>query len=1425
MKPENSAFLFEVSWEVCNKVGGIHEVVASKALQAVEDYGDNYYLLGPDTRNNAGFVETDEPCWDSLRHAMLAKDLRCRFGRWDIPANPKVILVDFSKRYNSNQLLHELWERFGVDSLSGGFDYIEPVTFSYACGEAIVAAYNAICAPLQGNAISQFHEWMCGAGLLAVKKLAPEIGTVFTTHATMLGRAMAGAGVDIYKQMRNISPAQEASAYNITAKYSMESVSAREADIFTTVSHITADEATLFLGRMPDVITTNGLDMRLIPDFSTDREIAATNRAKLLEPVKRLLRHDLPENTRIMAISGRYEFHNKGVDIFLDALAAARQAMQESNTHILALLLVMGGHTGINVGAVSGDPSIVADQNDPTAGFLTSHHVYDAPHDPILNACKRLGLTNRPDCNVQIVFVPCALEGNDGFFNMPYFDILSGCDLGVFPSWYEPWGYTPHESAAYGVPTVTTDLSGFGIWAREMEPAGSRGVTILPRRMTNYAETVTALRDVLLDFATLKTTDLNGVRRDARELAEKAAWPDFFENYRNAYKLALEKSTQRGAMLTGARKRESLSRVLAAKSSTTPYLRTLTAVAELPPSLSRLRELAYNMWWCWHPDAMALFEDLNPLAWHEQDSNPVLMVEEADPAVLEELSRNTPFLTRYHKVMEQFDAYMQEPWHPIPNSPINSNSPVAYFSTEFGLHESLPLYSGGLGVLSGDHLKSASDLNIPLIGVGLLYKNGYFRQRLDKNNRQVAVFPENNFDTLPLTRVLDDQKKPLEISLELPSRTLYAQIWLCQVGRTPLYLMDTDISKNTDDDRRITARLYESDRDLRLRQEILLGMGGVRMVRKLGYLPAVFHMNEGHSAFLALERIRLAMVEDDLSFVEAAELIRGSTVFTTHTPVDAGNERFSVELIERYFPSYAQSIGMEMQAFLRFGRIDEADSRNFDMTTLALRLATRANAVSWLHGYVARRMWRNIWKGIAVSEVPIGYVTNGIHTASYVGPLFRPMLERYVAPNWLDLPANAAEWKNVDAIPAGEYWQARLAQKTTLLSYIREHYEDSSHHISIERSAKRQALLNLSPNALLIGFARRFAPYKRATMLFADPDRLARILNTPGRPVILVFSGKSHPADEKGIDLIQEVVNYSHDPRFAGKIFFIEDYSLAVSRVLVQGADVWLNTPRRPYEASGTSGEKVPVNGGINLSISDGWWVEGYSQDANKPNGWTIGPVITNGNLVSDQNDYADAESLYALLEEQVIPLYYERGADALPHRWIQMSKNSLKSLTAEYSTGRMVNDYCQEVYAPAARRGLELKKDRQALTRRLSAWRKNVASRFTAVHLEEIRIQGVDGSTLVCGQPLTVYMRLTHGDFAPEELQAQLVIGHTDGIDFVDAPDIIKLTPRQGPDNTLIYSGTYVATRNGRYAYGIRVLPITQGVDNALNNNLVLWG
>ncbi|MGI6075629.1 MAG: alpha-glucan family phosphorylase [Pyramidobacter sp.] len=1409
------AALFEVSWEVCNKVGGIYTVVSTKAEEAARHFGENYFLLGPLRKKNPGFEEClpgspDDLTWQNFRRAASVHRLKCRFGRWLIPGRPKVILIDWEGRYNQNQLLYDLWQNYGVDSLTGGWDYVEPVMFSSACGEAI-AAFSKVLAGDGDSPLctaAHFHEWMCGAGLLALKRIDPSIATTFTTHATVLGRAMAGSGRDIYAEMDQINPAEEARRYNVAAKCSMESAAAREADCFTTVSAITADEAAAFLGRRPDLVTPNGLSLSAIPDYSENRSEPQKNRKKILAAAERLLRRHLPDSTRILLISGRYEFHNKGIDLFLDALAQLNRSRGADRPPILALLAVMNGHRGIDAEALSDN----SPSEEQKGGRLTAHQIYDGANDAILSACRRLGLDNRRENSVQVILDPAELDGSDGLFNLDYISVLCACDGGVFPSWYEPWGYTPQEAAACAVPTVTSDLAGFGRWVTGCG-ADLKGINVLGRSHQPYDNIVKKLAEALDHLTELSDEALLPLRKAARETASKTDWNSFYEFYENAYELAARNAAARTSTRPVANVNDAkMPRVFSGRASVTPLLRGFTSIVKLPEKLSRLQELAHNLWWTWHPQYVPLFRDIDAGLWERFGHNAVAVIENASRSRLLELADDPSYRALYDSAVAALDAEMEAPFDDT-IADLTPKSPVAYFSTEYGIHESLPIYSGGLGILSGDHLKSASDLRLPLVAVGLLYKCGYFKQKISSDGRQLALYPESQFRTLPISRVKDKQtREHLHISLSLPGRTLYARVWRAQVGRIPLYLLDTDTPKNTEEDRRITERLYVADRDARIRQEILLGMGGPKTLAALDIHPHVYHMNEGHSAFMILERIRHLCLTRGLSFEAAREAVRGDSIFTTHTPVDAGNERFSAELMHRYFDDWCQQLGVGWNDLMKLG-CRSNQSTDFEMTLLALNHAMRRNGVSKLHGGVSRAMWQFNWKGLSAEEIPIGAITNGVHPATFTGTPVAHTLAQTVGSDWMFLPPDAPQWEKVTQIPDSQLWQAHQEQKENLMALLKK--------TSPRNFQKAAESWRVPP--LVIGFARRFAPYKRADLLLADTKRLTRLLSEPDRPAIVIFSGKAHPADGQGCELIHRVIKASQTPELAGRIFFIPNYNLDIARCMVQGCDVWLNTPRRPYEASGTSGQKAAPNGTLNLSVSDGWWCEGD----NGENGWTIGPRVTTlHDAPADQSDYADADSLYTLLENEILPLYFSRSSDGLPHGWIQRMKNSIATLTPQFNSARMVRQYTLECYSPAAERHTKMRAENRLLPRRLSQWKASAGARFSGVGISQIEVQGLKQNHIPCTEPLTVSAWVRPGAMKPEELQIQFVAGRSEGREFVEKPDVTVLT-LQGTDKDgqLIYRGTYTPQYNGHYLYGIRALPYSPDLDDLFDTRLIQWG
>ena len=695
--------------------------------------------------------------------------------------------------------------------------------------------------------------------------------------------------------------------------------------------------------------------------------------------------------------------------------------------------------------------------------------------------------------------------------------------------------------------------------------------------------------------------------------------------------------------------------------------------------IARLADLANNLWWSWHPRARDLFQALSYPLWRSTRHNPVRMLQLISAERLETLARDPVFLDQYDRVMDAFDADMRNGHLWFRCQYPNLTRPVAYFSAEFGVHGSLPIYSGGLGVLAGDHCKEASDLGLPLVGMGFIYPEGYFRQHIPPGGWQEAIYDKLNLDQVPIHPVLDRRRADrLLVEVVLRGVPTYVQVWQLQVGQVTLYLMDANVPQNTPWDRELLARLYGGDHETRIRQETMLGLGGVRVLRALGITPAAWHMNEGHSAFLVLERLR-ELLQAGQPFDQAADQIRQSTIFTTHTPVPAGHDAFSFDLMDQYFRHFWDEMGISRERFMALG---EHEGR-FNMTILALRLAGHANGVSKLHGEVSRRMWQSVWPGRPVEQVPIGAITNGVHVQSWVSTTIKGLFSDCVAADWEERHDDPALWDRISQIPDETLWAAHQRLKGKLLAFVDERTRESWRSGDLEASQVLASGTLLDPDALTIGFARRFATYKRATLIFRDLERLKRILHAERRPVQIVFAGKSHPADAMGKEFIQRVYQYAQEPELGGRIAFIEDYDLHVARFLVQGVDVWLNNPRRPNEASGTSGMKAAMNGVPNLSVLDGWWPEAYrpAQAGRPANGWAFGQT-----QYDDWNtqDEVDSQALYRILEEQVVPAYYERDAAGIPHAWVQIMKEAIHTSIAALSARRMVKEYVQQMYLPA---------------------------------------------------------------------------------------------------------------------------------------------
>lgn len=691
--------------------------------------------------------------------------------------------------------------------------------------------------------------------------------------------------------------------------------------------------------------------------------------------------------------------------------------------------------------------------------------------------------------------------------------------------------------------------------------------------------------------------------------------------------------------------------------------------------------LAKNLWWTWHPEVINLFRDLDPIRWRQLDHNPIALLKEFTPERLEARAAEMVLFSRINYAYRRLKEYMAntQTWAAT-HAGVLGGKPVAYFSAEFGIHESMPIYSGGLGVLSGDHIKSASGLGVPLVAVGLFYDQGYFRQHLDDDGYQQEEYLDTKVENLPMEPALSPEGQPITVCVDTRNGKLFAKVWKALVGRVNLYLLDCDVEGNSPEDRELTSRLYGGDERVRIRQELMLGVGGVKALRALGIYPGVYHLNEGHSGFAPLEVIRERMHDDGVSFDDALREVAQHTVFTTHTPVPAGHDRFDGGIIEEHLGPLRDSLGISYQQLMGLGRVEpQNEGEPFTMTVIGLKLSRRANAVSSLHGHVTRRMWAHLWPWRVEEEIPIGHITNGVHIPSWLAQQMLQLYDRHFPVNWIYRMGEADVWQHIHNVDPGELWETHHTLKNLLLAFVRRRVSRQCRRRGESDETVEAARNLLDPNILTIGFGRRFATYKRATLIMGDEDRLSEILNDPDRPVQIVFAGKAHPKDEPGKQFIKRVANARKNAKFNNRVVYIEDYDINVCRHLIQGVDVWLNNPRLPLEASGTSGQKAVLNGALNFSTLDGWWAEAYSGN----NGFAIGKGSSH---VSDEiTDRRDSLSMYEVLENQIIPMYYDRDVDGLPRQWIKFMMNSISQLAWRFSSHRMVMDYATACYVPAA--------------------------------------------------------------------------------------------------------------------------------------------
>jgi phosphorylase/glycogen(starch) synthase len=1426
--PERSFQLFEISWEVCNKVGGIHTVLTSKAVTAVERYGDDYITVGPQLPGGTGMHPPfdEEPGYEDFIQSCRQLGVPIRIGRWRIPGRPRCILVGFSGLYEQKDgILSGLWERHKVDSIAGDWDYVEPVLFATAAGMVIERWWEEFLAPFHRRAVVQAHEWMTGAALLHLQDRIPSIGTVFTTHATMLGRALASLGISPDpnagdKGLGGKTPDELARMHGVQAKHSIEGVCARKADVFTTVSAITAAEAELLHHRKVDPLLPNGIDLGVVD------ELVAGDRSAMRRELERVAHAVLGEDVAdaaFLALAGRYEFYNKGIELLLDAMAqieakgatshpqgngTAKTAQGSKRRRLVVFLLVPAGNSGMRaelIDRLAGGPI-----GGPIG--LCTHNLFDEERDPIHAHCKRLGIDNKLGSRVKVVQVPIYLRLDDGLFGRECEAVLAAMSLGVYPSFYEPWGYTPQETLAVGVPTITTDLAGFGRWATSAGLGPADGITVLKRERVPYKEVVTSLADAIERFLD-SPVDAEDMRARCRAAAGRTAWKDLYASCVEAYDKAILAVQQRST--SGVVQFRLPRRALPSPGSgTTPRLSPFEASATLPQSLRGLERLARNFWWVWNGGLEGLFGELAP-GFSTGDQNAVAFLQSVGLEALERKAQDQDYLRRLQAVCKRFDAYMAQagatmPVSDAPGAPaLSAQHPIAYFSAEYGVHHSLPIYSGGLGILAGDHLKSASDLGVPLVAVGLFYRFGYMGQQLSSDGQQVVVDRENRPQKLAVEMVRTPDGRALEISVPLPGRELFLRAFRAMVGRVPLYLLDANLPQNRSEDRDITRNLYGGDVEMRIKQEIVLGRGGVRLLRAMGIGPAVYHMNEGHAAFLTLERVSRLVRGEGLPFEAAREYVAATSLFTTHTPVPAGHDRFAEDLMRRYFGDAEEWVGLPWDRFFALGQAS-GGSNEFNMTYLAMNFASFVNGVSKLHGVASRKLLHAFWPGLLENEVPVSTVTNGVHLATWTQPGIKRLLRSD------DETLRPADFALAGALDHAELWRVRQASKSLMLDTVRTALTRQFHARGDSPVVLSAMLAGLDEKALYLGFARRFAPYKRAHLLFSDPERLRKILSDSERPVRVLVAGKAHPRDRIGQDILKSIVQIARSPEFIGHVFFVEDYDMSVAKALVQGVDVWVNTPTRMEEASGTSGMKAAANGVLNLSIADGWWPEA----ADGGNGWTIGGSQVYGS--HELQNQADAAALYRLLEEEVVPFYFTRDALGVPKSWTEMMVHDLESIPVVFNSDRVVADYLRLAYLPQASSYFMQQAEKKVPARERAKDFLRVRSAF-----EKLRITAattVELSDFKVGQHLDVHLEVDLGALLPADVVAELVVSHGDGsarLDLVVVPlghsGVVRGTVHA-------FDGGYRVEHAGHYQHGMRVRVVGNGGHDAKVRGLVLW-
>ncbi|MRT94413.1 alpha-glucan family phosphorylase [Ancylomarina sp. 16SWW S1-10-2] len=1404
-------YIFEVSWEVCNKVGGIHTVISTKALSLKKNFGDQIIYIGPDiwTENNpCKEFEEDANLFKEWKQQMDFTGLKVRVGHWLIPGKPIAILVDFKSLIpRKDEIFARLWEVYNVESYEAEWEYVEAALFGYASG-MIIENFVDLKLSESDIPIAHFHEWMSGAGCLYIEMSSSEITTLFTTHATMMGRVLASNYENLYDNLESFDPKKKAAQYHVTSKCSLEYAAATAADCLATVSGITANECRHFYGRPVNIVTPNGFEDDFVPVGAELEEKRSLSRYKLKQVTEALIGHKLSADTMFIGTSGRYEYKNKGIDIFLESLAKLN-ANKSLDREIVAYLLIPGDQKGPREDLLN-NISNRSDSHVLPNPFIT--HNLNNYNDAILNKIQSLGFTNSADSKVKVILCPTYLNGEDGIFNLSYYNLLVGLDLSIFPSYYEPWGYTPLESIAFKVPTITTSLAGFGKWATDFDGNNleSVGVEVLERTDHNSLELVENLSTSILSFSKKSSTDFEEVRNNSQAFSKNALWRLFISYYHQAYSIAIKNNVNRN--LTDRDENfDDLNQQFGISKANKVNWRKLFIGSNLPEQIKGLEDLSMNIWWSWNYSAISLFKSIDPELWKRCDENPILLLKQVSSKRLSELIVDKDFMKKYNKIYQDFNDY-------IDVKPDENKAKIAYFSMEYGLNDNLKIYSGGLGILAGDYMKEASDSNVNMVGIGFMYRFGYFKQSLSLKGEQQVIIEEQKFSHLPITQVRDSAGLPLTISVEIANRTVTAKIFRVDVGRIPLYLLDTDTKVNAEEDKVITHQLYGGDWDNRIKQEILLGIGGIRTLNALDINPDLYHCNEGHAALINVERL-IQLTAKSHSYSEALEIVKAGSLFTTHTPVPAGHDTFEEGMVRYYLPSVPLQLGINWEQFLALGRVNPKDHKEkFSMSNLAANTSLQMNGVSWLHGKVSQEMFNNLYAGFFPEELHIGYVTNGVHYPSWTAKEWRSLYESEFSKNFIHDQSNPEYWKKIYNVADEKIWENRQILRKKLINYIRTRFSKNW----IKRYEDPRKMVNtiegINENALTIGFARRFATYKRAHLLFSDLDRLSKILNNPERPVQFIFAGKAHPADKAGQDLIKKIVEISRQPEFAGKILFLENYDIALGKLLVSGVDIWMNTPTRPLEASGTSGEKAVMNGVLNFSVLDGWWLEGYRDGA----GW----AITEKKTYENQNfqDQLDAQTIYYMFENDIIPLFYDRENDKLPVKWIQYIKKCIAEIAPHYTTKRMMDDYNEKFYSKMYERVKKLKTNDYQMVKDIVTWKYHILKYWDKIEVISVDTPNSQKKQYISSDIYHIEVVLDLKELIDDSICVELVLRSSTDPKNLGKIETRKLVLDKKVNSLAFYKLNLPLSDAGVFDFGLRMYADNENLQHRQDFCYVRW-